>query len=110
MDADSLSGAGREGEVLLRNVGWQRCPEARAGDSSMPGNSCWCIDREDPYAPDAFVTPYGFVLELPHGELCPPSVLRFPRRPRERGYGRAFARLQAFVDASDLQVVHSDDP
>lgn len=108
MDTELWS-TSREGELLLHNGGWQRCPEARGDGTSMPGCSCWCIDREDPYAPDAFVTHYGFILEVPHGELCPPSVLRFPRRPKERGYARAYARLQAFVEGSDLHLIHSGD-
>lgn len=76
----------------------------------MPGSTCWCIDREDPYAPDVFVTRYGFVLELPHGDLCPPSVLRFPRYRHESSYARAYDRMRHFVERSRLHLAHSEDP
>lgn len=100
----------REGESLLRKGGWLPCTQARAGQTStMPGSSCWCIDRDDPYAPDAFVTRHGYILEIPHGDLCPPSVLRFPRYRSESGYARAYDRLRQFVERSRLHLAHSDD-
>jgi hypothetical protein len=99
-----------EGEAVLRKGGWRRCPQARGTETSMPGCSCWCIDRDDPHAPDAFVTHYGYALEVPHGDLCPPSVLRFPRYSGEAEYGPAFERMRAFVERSRLHIAHGDDP
>ena len=68
----------------------------------MPGRSCWSLHRDDPYSPDVFVVEYGFVLEVPHGELCPPSVLRFPRVPAERSFAAAFERLNLFVGSGEF--------
>jgi hypothetical protein len=99
-----------EGEALLRQGGWRRCLHARGMGTSMPGCSCWCIDRDDPYAPDAFVTRYGYVLEVPHGDLSPPSVFRFPRYRTETSYARAYGRMRDFVERSHLHIAHGLDP
>ncbi len=99
----------RDAEALLRSGGWRPCREARGAETSMPGCSCWCIDREDPYAPDAFITRYGFALEVPHGDLCPPSVLRFPRYRSEPNYAKAYQRMRQFVERSDFRIAHSED-
>jgi hypothetical protein len=99
----------RDAEGLLRSGGWQPCREARGTETSLPGCSCWCIDREDPYAPDAFITRYGFALEVPHGDLCPPSVLRFPRYPTEASFAKAYQRMRQFVERSDFRISHSHD-
>lgn len=99
----------RDAEMLLHSGGWQPCREPRGSETSMPGCSCWCIDRDDPYAPDAFITSYGFALEVPHGDLCPPSVLRFPRYRSEMSYAKAFQRMRQFVERSDFRIAHGDD-
>lgn len=104
-----LSGSLLEAENLLRAAGWAKCPASRQRFSSMPGRSCWILHQDDPLSPDAFVTDYGYVLEVPHGTLCAPSVLRFPRAPGERSYQPAFERLGLFLEAGDFWPTMAGD-
>lgn len=91
-----------EAEALLQRSGWRRCDSTEDGDDAFPGRHCWRHPARSHLGQKAFATDHGYVLEVSHHGLCPPSVLRFPCFPNEVDSKKAFVRLLRFVQDGEF--------
>lgn len=104
---------------LLQKAGFARCPnplhlsspkgqaERTPDQSEFEGSRGWyqaCPKRQILYS-TTFTTEYGFAIVVENGQLCGPSIIRFPKYLGENNFKKAFERMVDFVEKAGEESI-----